>query len=632
MKLNQLLVCLLLAWTLQPAMARQGAAPDKGLYLQPHTEASRSALPEQAKANLQAYAAKSRYKGATAYRVGKLAQAIQQNRLKVQLPNGKKLKATTVRLDYRDEGHYNYTGELPQEGNILLMARDGEVMGQMRYRGTVYSIQQLPGGGAVVLEQDGEALKNSTCGTEDTGATTTRTSPAAPAPGSTSKNTTNQSTPAPDTEVRVLVLFTPAARASVPSISNLIDVANAQLNDGLANSGIFGNQISFSVVAKREFRFSEDSSITRDIRELPKLSEARSLRDQYQADIVVLLTNGDYGGIAGVASEIGPIVDSAYAIAQTEYATATYTYAHEVGHLMGLRHQQCSVYNTGRGGCDDRGQEEHGWRWMYRNWFLGKRYYKHTIMHQLVINHDRELKFSTPMVEDNGEKIGQAGTNDNVLALRQNAPVVAAFRQTAQPIYLNAGGPGSADDGETIALSAAVSGGTPPYTYEWQTSTDNVTYTTIPGSGATVYTAMPIGSGLYYRATVTDAQGLTATSPYSYVTNSSNGGGGGDPCVVCPDKLPGSRVADAPAVADKPMLVYPVPTTDAVTIRYATRLGGPVSLRLTNAGGKTVQTESYEQAAGTHTLTTSLDALPAGLYYIILETPQRVQTYRLIKE
>jgi hypothetical protein len=405
-------------------------------------------------------------------------------------------------------------------------------------------------------------------------------------------------------------------------------VANGQLNDGLGNSGIFGNQIRFTVVGKRELAFQTTIDISNDIKRLTLSNEARTLRDQYQADLVVLLTNSNYSFAAGIAAEIGPIVDSAYAIVQTEYATATYTYAHEVGHLMGCRHQQCSVYPTRS--CDDRGDKEHGWRWQYRNWFLGTRYYRHTIMHNLVPEHDRELKFSTPLVEDNDQKIGKAGTNDNVLALRQNAPIVAAFRQSAQPVYINAGGPASAAAGETIALGAAVSGGTAPFTFEWQTSTDNATYTTIPGTSATVLTTMPIGSGLYYRATVTDSQGQTASSPYNFITNSSSGGGG-DPCLTCPDELPGSRVAEA--IEDTPMLVYPVPATDAVTIRYTQEQQGTVALRLTDAGGKTIHSEVYDgQAAGTHTVTTSLADIPAGLYYVLLHTPGRVQTYRLIKE
>src|SRR5690606_17234090 len=97
-----------------------------------------------------------------------------------------------------------------------------------------------------------------------------------------------------------------------------------------------------------------------DVENLHNNATAQNLRNQFEADLVVLLTNGAwYGGFVGLAEAFGPAEDDAYAIVQVLHATSSLTFAHEVGHLMGGKHQQCSIFLNG--GCDDTLGDAHGY-------------------------------------------------------------------------------------------------------------------------------------------------------------------------------------------------------------------------------------------------------------------------------
>jgi hypothetical protein len=83
--------------------------------------------------------------------------------------------------------------------------------------------------------------------------------------------------------------------------------------------------------------------------------------------------------------------------------------------------------------------------------------------------------------------------------------------------------------GSTTPLTTAVepTGGTAPYTVEWQLSTDNVNFTTIPGANGSIYQPGTLARSTYFRKKVTDAAGHVAFSPselISFVSTALSGG------------------------------------------------------------------------------------------------------------
>ena len=66
------------------------------------------------------------------------------------------------------------------------------------------------------------------------------------------------------------------------------------------------------------------------------MEEIHSLRDKYAADVAVLIVDDPRG--CGLATRVGADADEAFAVVHHECAAATYSIAHEIGHIIGARH------------------------------------------------------------------------------------------------------------------------------------------------------------------------------------------------------------------------------------------------------------------------------------------------------
>ncbi len=66
------------------------------------------------------------------------------------------------------------------------------------------------------------------------------------------------------------------------------------------------------------------------------MDEIHGLRDQYRADVAVLIVDDPQG--CGLATRVFADADEAFAVVHHECAANTYSLAHEIGHLIGARH------------------------------------------------------------------------------------------------------------------------------------------------------------------------------------------------------------------------------------------------------------------------------------------------------
>ena len=74
------------------------------------------------------------------------------------------------------------------------------------------------------------------------------------------------------------------------------------------------------------------------------MEEIHGLRDKYRADVAVLIVDDPKG--CGLATRVGADADEAFAVVHHACAAASYTVAHEVGHLIGARHELSFVNGT----------------------------------------------------------------------------------------------------------------------------------------------------------------------------------------------------------------------------------------------------------------------------------------------
>jgi hypothetical protein len=147
--------------------------------------------------------------------------------------------------------------------------------------------------------------------------------------------------------IDVMVVYTPAARnrnGGTAQMQANIDAQVALTNTIYANSGVVQR---IRLVYKGEVQYTESGSMDTDLRRLTStsdgsLDEVPILRDRYQADLVSLW--GVYSDFCGLgwlmATESSGFQSNGYNVVSSPDCTAgNYpTFAHELGHNMGLRH------------------------------------------------------------------------------------------------------------------------------------------------------------------------------------------------------------------------------------------------------------------------------------------------------
>lgn len=262
--------------------------------------------------------------------------------------------------------------------------------------------------------------------------------------------------------IDVLVVYTQAVANAVADIQGLIQLAIDESNTSYANSSI---ALTVASVHSAQVTYTETGrTYAQHVAALQSISDGimdnvHALRDQYSADVVVLLVSDfdDVPSLCGRASTIYANAASAFAAVRYDCATGNYSFAHEIGHLQGARHDRASdptntPFQYGHGYIDPSGQ----WR---------------TIMATGAGCNDclRVQYWSNPDVTypPTGQAMGTTTYEDDARVLDETKVTVANFRSSL--IVALTGPTYSVGHTNTCQWTATITGGTPPYTYTWST-------------------------------------------------------------------------------------------------------------------------------------------------------------------
>ncbi len=285
--------------------------------------------------------------------------------------------------------------------------------------------------------------------------------------------------------INILVLIPPDAsdwfiqRTNNPFVAQLYLALGCEaVNIGFANSGIPNKRVIYSFANIPSFPYGVVPKLSDAIRDLPAIGSP--LREPYSADLVVMLTSVNLEGGAGIASNVNfnfGDPNSAYGIVELDshIGASRWTFAHEVGHLLGCTHDRNSPAPPG--GCN-------------YGWVIGGLNTQRTIMAQYVDNDSRRvLHYSNPHIQYNGSPTGQNPTDYNAKVIRNSACRVAAFQLDASlRAFIIAPDEVIVDWENPITLMAEIqqpggnNPGLPPYTYEWRYSRSGVFSPADPGT------------------------------------------------------------------------------------------------------------------------------------------------------
>jgi hypothetical protein len=142
------------------------------------------------------------------------------------------------------------------------------------------------------------------------------------------------------------------------------------------------------------------------------MEEVHKIRDEKKADIVVLIVSSPSG--CGLATRVAAFEDEAFAVVHHECATATFSVAHEIGHLIGARH--------------DRSLDRSTQPFPYGHGFANGTKWRTMMAYKSSCNNCPRLPiWSSPLFKIEGEAAGNANT-DNSRVIEEQAARVARFR------------------------------------------------------------------------------------------------------------------------------------------------------------------------------------------------------------
>ena len=164
--------------------------------------------------------------------------------------------------------------------------------------------------------------------------------------------------------IDVMVVYTPAARAAnggTSGMNTLIDLAVSETNTGYANSGIIQR---INLVHREEVVYTEstppnpDSTVVFDDaldalegKTDGEMDNVHTLRDDYGADILSLFVHDPTTNWCGKSiimnTESHSFENQAFNVVDWDCATGYYSFAHEMGHNQGARHDRAHDNSDG---------------------------------------------------------------------------------------------------------------------------------------------------------------------------------------------------------------------------------------------------------------------------------------------
>lgn len=338
------------------------------------------------------------------------------------------------RIERRSDKDYSWIGTVTgtTPGTATFVVRDGRITGTIRPGNEIYMVEPLESGLHAIIKVDPTKFPPDHPPKQESGG---QAEPDAGGAVSETKSamTTAEGVAADEapTRIDVIVAYTPAARAQHSDMAGLIQTAVDEANTSYADSGV---HLRLRLVNRYETQYTESGSFDTDLTRFRSTGDAHmreihTRRSQYNADVAVLII--DNSSACGLASTINATAAQAFAAVHWDCATGYFSFAHEIGHLQGARHDPAADPSTspfvyGHGFLNTGG----GWR---------------TIMAYNSASCSggsctRVQCWSTPSRNypcaqnpSNGVAMGTAATHDNVRVLDSTRGRVAGFLPVKPP-------------------------------------------------------------------------------------------------------------------------------------------------------------------------------------------------------
>jgi Metallo-peptidase family M12 len=271
----------------------------------------------------------------------------------VQLPVGGKY-ITLVRKDsnLQKDGSVVWYGEVQETGEraMLMLWSNALLTGYFAYNGTIYTVESLGGGVNAFSEMERRQIPAEH--PEPSGRVDSTAVVPAPQPIPQTaivepkvepfSDATRIALEAKDITIDVMLLYSRnVAELYIRKPEDLLALAIEETNQTFRNSGLGNIKLRLVHTQLVDYDGSEDDQFTHlytMVDGLGPFEDVKKLRDEKRADIVGLIINNSTG--CGLSTRIGPTSDEAFFVVHHACAAVTMSIAHEIGHMLGVRHDR----------------------------------------------------------------------------------------------------------------------------------------------------------------------------------------------------------------------------------------------------------------------------------------------------
>lgn len=354
-------------------------------------------------------------------------------------------------------------------------------------------------------------------------------------------------------------------------------------NSAKNSSRVYNSDLVLELAGVRSLpSFVETNSISEDTRRAQSFGDIRVLREQYKADLAVILTDGNYGNALGFAALFDYGNPSKGHVALVEANGGSWVFPHETGHLMGCQHDVIQEQ------APNVAASSKAHNWYYKKGIFNIHKWQKSIVAGGGAKGYFVSRFSNPAVKYESRSVGNTGRSDrnNALQLKNSACTVSNYiaSEPDPTMGVSISGPSSASIGSKFTLTASVSNCS-SRTYKWERSSNGYSYYNA-GSGSSLSIIPYNSDNLYVRLTVTCSNGQSKTA-FRTVYVSGSGGPQQKTSVVA-DSLNVEFEQNENMDYSNVIVNYPNPTPDVLNLQSSFEGSKNVKIYLYNilSGGK----------------------------------------------
>lgn len=403
-----------------------------------------------------------------------------------------------------------------------------------------------------------------------------------------------------DCKIRVLVLYTQNAKDSVSNIKNTILTAVEYTNQSFINSQI---NYQIELVYAGQTNYTESGDIYIDLPRFRNtgdgyMDEVHTLRNKYSADVCVLL-NHIYQGYCGLGY-LGVTATDAFCVVNSACDVSNYSFAHEIGHLLGCRHDPYVDSNTTPFAYG------HGYVHPSNTW--------RTIMAYVDAcgSCPRLRYWSNPNVLKNGEPMGTVATHNNARVWNERSNTVMAFRQPDNNVTFTSSDMPNTQYADVIAKQNITTSGTV------NTNSGN-TLNMRAGNSINLQPGFSVQAGAEFSASI---EGI-------------------DDCEECTSKIMVQNVPkeyddmvelQTENKSDFSYTVFPDSSNEFINISYSLDTEKSLSMELVDLFGNKIKTilPKQNQQAGDYTFKIPVSDFSTGTYFLTISSANQTKTEKII--